>query len=113
MIQASFRVVAPRGKREEILDVLLRLKGPTEVTRGCRACQVLQDAENDHVLMYLVEWDTEAEIEEHLRSERFRRLLPYIEMSVEPPKVSFSSIDRIRGIEFLLAVLNAASSEAG
>jgi hypothetical protein len=47
-----------------------------------------------------VEWDTEEEIEEHLRSERFRRLLPYIEMSVEPPKVDFSTIDQIRGIEY-------------
>lgn len=105
MIQASFRLVVPEGKREEVLDVLACLKGPTEVARGCRACRILQDAENDHVLTYLVQWDTENEIEEHLRSERFRRLLPYIEMSVEPPEVDFSTIDRIRGIEFLVATL--------
>jgi PAS domain S-box-containing protein len=43
---------------------------------------------------------------EHLRSERFRRLLPYIEMSVEPPQVAFSTIDQVRGIEFLVAVLS-------
>lgn len=106
MIQASFRIVAPEGKREEILDVLLRLKGPTEVSRGCRACRILQDVENDHVVTYLVQWDTQEEVEEHLRSERFRRLLPYIEMSVAPPEIDFSTIDQIRGIEFLVAVLN-------
>jgi len=107
MIQASFRIVAPAGKREELLDVLLCLRGPTEVTRGCRACRILQDAEDDHVLTYLVQWDTEEEIQEHLRGERFRRLLPYIEMSVEPPEVDFSTIDQIRGIEFLLAALGS------
>ncbi len=107
MIQASFRIVAPEGKREEILDVLLCLKGPTEVARGCRACRILQDVEDDHLLTYLVRWDTRAEIEDHLRSERFRRLVPYIEMSLEPPEVDFSTIDKIEGIEFLIDVLSS------
>jgi quinol monooxygenase YgiN len=106
MIQASFRIVSPDNKRDEVLQVLLCLKGPTEVARGCRACRILQDVEDDHVLTYLVQWDTQDEIEEHLRSERFRRLLPYIEMSVEPPQVEFSTIDQVRGIEFLVAVLS-------
>lgn len=107
MIQALFRIVAPVGKREELLAVLLCLKGPTEVAKGCRICRILQDAEDDHVLTYLVQWDTQQEIEEHLRSERFRRLLPYIEMSVEPPEVAFATIDQIRGIEFLVAAISS------
>jgi heme-degrading monooxygenase HmoA len=54
MIQATFSIVSPEGKREEILDVLLRLKGPTEVARGYRAFRILQDAEDDHLIAYLV-----------------------------------------------------------
>jgi quinol monooxygenase YgiN len=107
MMQASFRIVAPEGKREEVLDVLLCLKGPTEVASGCRACRILQDVEDDHVLTYQVQWDVQGELEEHLRSERFRRLLPYIEMSLEPPEVAFSTIDQVHGIEFLIAVLTS------
>ena len=109
MIQASFRIVAPEDKRQEILDVLLCLKGPTEMATGCRACRILQDVEDDRVLTYLVQWDTQDEIEEHLRSERFRRLLPYIDMSLEPPEVAFSTIDKIQGIEFLIDVLSSPS----
>jgi quinol monooxygenase YgiN len=112
MIQGSFRIVAPEDKRQEILDVLLCLKGPTEMARGCRACRILQDAEDHRVLTYLVQWDTEQEIEEHLRSGRFRRLLPYIEMSMEPPEVVFSTIDKIRGIEFLVATISSELPES-
>ena len=106
MIQASLRIVAPERKREEILGVLSCLKGPTEVTGGCRGCRIFQDAEDKNVLTYLVTWETQEALEEHLRSDRFRRLLPYIEMSREPPEVAFSSIDQVRGIEFMVAVLS-------
>ncbi len=101
MIQASLRIVAPPGKRAEVLDVLRCLKGPTEVSRGCRVCSVLQDVEDERVLTYLVQWDTQDDLEEHFRSERFRRLLPYIELSVEPPEIDVSTIDQIGGIEVL------------
>jgi quinol monooxygenase YgiN len=105
MVQAWFRIVAPEEKRDEILEVVLRLKGPTEVSTGCRKCEVLQDVEDADVLVCLEQWDTQADLEEHLRSERFRRLLPYIDMSLEPPEVHFGTIDQGRGIEFLITLL--------
>lgn len=105
MIQASFRLVAPEEKREEFLRVLLCLKGPTEALAECRACRILQDVEDANTLTYLVTWATLEDVEEHLRSDRFRRLLPYIDMSREPPEVEFSTIDQVRGIEYMIQVL--------
>ena len=107
MIQASLRLVAPDQKREEILGVLSCLKGPAEATRACLACRILQDVEDENVLTYLVTWETQEDLEEHLRSDRFRRLLPYIEMSCKPPEVVFSTINQVRGIEFMVAVLSS------
>lgn len=110
MIQASFRLVAPVGKRDEFLNVLLCLKGPTEASAECQGCWIGQDVEDDHALTYLVQWNDQDDLEAHLRSERFRRLLPYMEMSVEPPAVEVSAVDRIGGIEFLVAVLDSSPS---
>jgi quinol monooxygenase YgiN len=107
MIQAFFRFLAPKDKRHELLDVLLCLKGPTESLPECRACWVCQDVEDSQLITYLVQWDTLDDLQAHLRSERFRRLLPYIEMSVEPPVVSFAGIANVGGIEFLADVLGA------
>jgi quinol monooxygenase YgiN len=106
MIQASFRLVAPEGKRQEFRDVLLHMKGPTEALDECRACWILQDVDDENVFTYFVQWDTREGLEEHLCSERFRRLLPYIEMSTEPPVVDVSTINRVGGIELLVAILS-------
>ncbi len=105
MRQTCGLIVAPAEKIQEVLDVLRCLKGPTEVSKGCRACRVLQDVDEEGSLTYLAQWDTQDEAEEHFRSERFRRLLPYIELSVEPPEVEVSAMDRIGGMEFLVAAI--------
>ena len=107
MIQARFRLVVPEEKRQEFLSVLLCLKGPTEALAACRACRILQDVEDANVLTYFVTWATQEDLEENLRSERFRRLLPYIEMSREPPEVEFSTIDQVRGIEYMVQTLGS------
>lgn len=111
MIQASLRIVAPPAKRLEVLEVLQSLQGPTEVSAGCRVCRVLQDADNDDALTYVVRWDTRQDLDEHLSSQRFRNLLPYIEMSVEPPELEISVVDPLGGIEFLVAALESKQSE--
>ena len=83
------------------------LKGPTEVSNGCRDCRVLQDAEDDGGLTYVVQWESLNQLEAHIRSTRFRKLLPYIEMSVQPPEFDMCSIDRIGGIESMIALLGS------
>jgi quinol monooxygenase YgiN len=110
MIQAIVRVVAPPGKREEILEVFRRLTGPTEVTKGCRLCRALRDVDDVDAITYWVQWDSRDELEEHFRSERFRQLLPYIEMSAEPPQVDVSSLDWLGGIEMMVAAIAARST---
>ena len=113
VIQAHFRLVAPKGKRQEFLDVLLSLKGPTVASSQCRACWIFQDVDDDHTITYVVQWDTQDDLEAHLRSERFRRLLPYIEMSVVPPVVSFADVEHVCGIDFLVKVLEPKKQQVG
>jgi len=105
MVEATVRIVAPDDKRIELLDVLSSLKGPTEATKGCQGCQVLSDISCESIVLYVVRWDDRPALEEHFRSERFRRLLPYIEMSIEPPVVEVNSLEPIGGLQIVLEAL--------
>ncbi|QEG43136.1 putative quinol monooxygenase [Roseimaritima ulvae] len=107
MIQAVLRLVAPVDKRDEILQVLSGLSGPTEASKGCRCCRVLCDANDKHVITYWVQLETSEDLQAHLRSERFQMLLPYIDMSLEPPEVEVSRLDAIGGMDFIVSAIRA------
>lgn len=104
MLQATYRVVAPEGKREEVVAVLLGLKGPADVSEGCCACRIYQDLDDHNALTCLQLWRSREDLEAHLRSERFRRLIPYIEVSTQRPEVNFSALRKLRSERFLAAV---------
>ena len=103
MIQASVRIVAPIAKRAEILDVMQRTLGPLEAAKGCLCCQILFDFDNNDAITYLMRWDTRAALEAHLSSDRFRRLLPYMELSLRRPEVEVSIVNPIGGLELLIS----------
>jgi quinol monooxygenase YgiN len=112
MIQACLRIVPPADKRLELRTVMRALTGPTEVAKGCCDCRVLQDTEDDGGLTYLVQFESMNQMKTHLRSQRFRRLLPYIELSVRPPEFEMYSLKRIGEIESLIAVLGSRSKDS-
>lgn len=109
MIQVLLRIVAPASKWTETQDVLQCLKGPTEFSQGCCGCWVFRNLDDEGPLTYLVRWQTREQLEQHLRGERFRRLLPYIEMSVEPPEVEVSTFDPVGGIDYLVSLMEPSS----
>ncbi len=109
MILALFRIVAPEGKRRDIVEALEFLKGPTGVSRGCRACRIFQDVENENALTYLEQWETQADLEAHLQSRYFRQLLPLIDMSAEPPEIVFSTFCPVQGMDYVAGVLGEKS----
>ncbi|TWU66033.1 MULTISPECIES: putative quinol monooxygenase [Crateriforma] len=110
MFQAVLRVVAPHEMRGEFIDVFWGLTGPTACVRGCRGCRVFREVEDGDAITYWMQWDSRDALDEHFRSERFRRLLPYIEMSTEPPEVEVTRVERLGGIEMVLTAINSRLS---
>lgn len=113
VVEACLRIVAPSAVHAEVLEVMRSLKGPAETTAGCRDCRILVDSEDESLVTYVVRWDTAEELVEHFRSDRFRRLLPYIEMSLTPPELEIHGLDRLGGIELLLSALAAEGDREG
>ena len=104
MIFAHIRVTAPGSRRPEIVKALRSVIGPTRLEHGCMACDLLEEIDNPGVLHLVARWQTQQDLEDHLRSARYARLLAIAEVSAEPPVIAFHWVTLTKGLSYLAQV---------
>jgi len=101
MIISLIRILAEPDNKDEILEILFSVKGPTEGTPGCISCRMYQDLENKHIIAYEEVWRNRENLFKHICSDLYRNILAVMDMSSEPPGVSFSTISNSAGMELI------------
>ncbi len=79
-------------------------KGSTEVSPGFIRCRILQDMDNQQLLTYSEEWRTDKDLEEHIRSARYRQLLVIIDQSIAKPEICYYTVTKTKGLEKIEAL---------
>ena len=110
MILVTLSVSAPPNRRDEMVEVFWTLLGPLRVEPGCLACGLYAELCDGDALLYVEEWETPEELERHMRSARYERLLAVMEISARPPVLRFQTISDLRGMEYLEAVRLGAAA---
>jgi len=103
MITATLKVTVSPQHRSAALRTLRSVQGPTRAKPGCVGCHILYDDQEPTVLIYTEGWGSREQLERHLRSTQYRRLLAVAEMSEEPPEIQYDTVSRREGIELLEA----------
>jgi quinol monooxygenase YgiN len=103
MITCTVRLRVSETHRSQILTSLTALIGWTRVEPGCRGCHLLADLEEAQAIVLWEEWDSQDDLDRHLRSEDYRRVLAAIELSPEAPIICFDSVETRRGFEVVEA----------
>ena len=112
MIAVSLRLVVPRERRTEVLRTLRSLVGPTGAQAGCARCELYRDALEDGVYLYVEEWGSREQLERHIRSSRYRRLLAVMEAASEQPDVRYDTVSERQGFELVEAVRSPGTVNA-
>ncbi len=99
MVHVAVRMLIPPRRREEVLSILSSVSERCRFEEGCRYSRVYQDANLEPVIMLDQLWESRENLEHHLRSEEFRKVLLILEMSLEPPEVRFEEISQTSGVE--------------
>jgi quinol monooxygenase YgiN len=92
-------MVTHTSKLKEILQSVRPLLAPTRVLSGCVSISFYQNIENPNVLSLVEEWQSQADLDYHLCSDEFKRLLSVMEMSSRKPEIRFMTISRTAGLE--------------
>jgi quinol monooxygenase YgiN len=99
MVHSSIRMVIPHNKRVESQRILMSVVERTRVEPGCISCNLYQCIEDKHVMMMEGLWQSNEDLEHHLRSDDFLKVLLVVEMALEKPEIRFNSISCSTGVE--------------
>jgi quinol monooxygenase YgiN len=101
MIIATVKIIPIKGKRQEILDILSSVKGPLLAEPGCLASCIYEEHGEAQSLIYVEHWRSLAELERHVRSSSYVRILETMELSFTIPEVYFYDIGETWGLELV------------
>jgi len=104
VIIASIRIVVTPEKRHDVLRTLRPILGPTKVRGGCKECRFYEDIEDLNTLLLVQGWESQTALESYIRSEEYRKVLAAMDLAVEKPEVTFHTVTRTAGMEFIKTV---------
>jgi quinol monooxygenase YgiN len=96
-------VIASPAKRKEMVQAVRPLLAPTRVLNGCARISFYQNIENPNALTLVEEWHSQSDLDYHLCSQEFKRLLAVMEMSSKQPEIRFITVSKTAGLETVQA----------
>jgi quinol monooxygenase YgiN len=104
MIVCTIVLTLSETDRRKVVSSLLPMVGSTRVQPGCRVCSLLSDVDDPRTLVLWQEWDSQKNLDRHLRSADYRLVLAAMELSQEPPLMNFNTVKTRSGLEMVEAV---------
>ena len=110
MICATVRMSIAPEKQREALSILKPVVHRARYEPGCLRCGVYRDVESEDVLIMESLWSSQEDMERHLRSDEYYRVLLVLDMASVPPEISFNQITTSTGFE---AIERARMTQCG
>jgi quinol monooxygenase YgiN len=103
-IVTTLAIKISADKADDALRLIMPMVHRSRTESGCLSCDVYR-CENYVTKLVLVErWRSLLELKRHIQSARYRRVLAWMEMSVEPPEVRFETVSESRGLDMIEAL---------
>jgi quinol monooxygenase YgiN len=98
-VRSTIRMLMPLKKQGEAMEILGSIAEQIQFEPGSISCRLYRDAHDPRALMLEEIWASENELQRHLRSDRYCKVLLVVEMAAEPPEIRFDTIAHSSGVE--------------
>lgn len=105
MVIAAYFLKTIESNTEKVLEVIRSIETPLQFYRGCRKATSWQNPEDHEMLMVSETWETQADLENYIKSPLYRRMLEVFEMCSEKPEIQFVECNLCQGIELIEHIL--------
>ncbi len=89
MVTIIIRMKVSSDKRKELSQTIASLIRSIRTEAGCLRCDLYENVEDGNEFCLLEEWSSRAQMETHLKSERFRVLRGAMNLLREPYEITF------------------------
>ena len=101
MVISTLKIFPFHAKRQEILDTFQSVMGPAQALPGCLSCSLSEEVDESQGILYIEQWRSLQELELHVNSSIYDRILEVMELSSQPPEISFHEIGNKWGFELI------------
>ncbi len=101
MITSTMRITASENPNGEIVRVLRSLIEPTRVETGCISCDIYKDLHDPSIIIWVGESNTQDDLERHLRSPQYKKILAAFDMSNAQPDMRFNTVVETKGMQVI------------
>lgn len=111
MIIGIIKLWAAPEHKELLVSAIRTIATRTEGMPGCRESALYLASGDEGGLLYLELWESNEDMQRHLKTDNYRKLLSLIELSVYAPVVSFFEVVLQGGIERVVEARQPKSKE--
>jgi quinol monooxygenase YgiN len=95
------RITASENQNGEIVRLLRSLIEPTRVETGCISCALYKDLHDPGIIVWAEEWNTQDDLERHVRSPQYKKILAAFDMSNAQPYMRFNTVVETKGMQLI------------
>ncbi len=101
LITSTIRITESETADGEIVRVLRSLIEPTRVETGCLSCGLYKDLHDPSIIIWIEDWKTQGDLERHLRSPQYKKILAAFDMSDSQPDMRFDTVVETKGMQLI------------
>ncbi len=111
MILATLRMIVRSEKRSDLLKTMKGMLEPVRVERGCLSYRLYEDVEDRNTFVLMEEWESQKDLESHIRTDNERRLIALMDLTSEQPELRFNTVSHTAGIDLIENVLRPSGRD--
>ena len=104
MILATLRVNISPGKKDSAMEILKSITGLLHLEPGAVNWRIYGDLDNKQTITLAQEWESQADLENYIRSKEYEKTLALMDMSDRQPEIHFYDVKYVSGLEFVESV---------
>ncbi len=104
MIISFLKLKPIPDKHQAVLDILGYVKERLQMKRGCLESSIFQECDSDPMILYLEAWQSKMDMDRHIESDVYLRLLNAMDLCRERPDISFHEVSETKGMDWIAAL---------